>query len=68
MTLFSFHDGNSSHDFNGMVSEVLIFDHLLDASARSTVESYIVSKTVPEPATMSLLALGGVAMLRRRKK
>ncbi len=25
-------------------------------------------ETVPEPATMSLLALGGIAMLRRRKK
>ena len=27
-----------------------------------------VTATVPEPATMSLLALGGIAMLRRRKK
>ena len=29
--------------------------------------NYDLRKTIPEPATMSLLALGGLALLRRRK-
>ena len=31
-------------------------------------ESYQVSGTIPEPATMSLLAIGGVAALIRRRR
>jgi hypothetical protein len=32
------------------------------------IDTITVSGTVPEPATMSLLALGGIAMLRRRRR
>ena len=49
VTLFGFHDGNNSHDFNGLVSEVLIYDHLLDESQRGEVEAYLVAKaSVPD--------------------
>lgn len=44
VTLFSFHDGNNGFDFNGLVSEVLIYDHFLDAAARTQVENYLRSK------------------------
>jgi len=69
VTLFGFHDGNNTHDFNGSVSEVLIYDHLLDAGQRAQVESYIVSKTIPEPCSAALLGVSGLAfILRRRRK
>ncbi len=44
VTLFSFHDGNNGHDFNGFVSEVLIYDHLLSPADQATVEAYLASK------------------------
>ena len=47
--LFGFHDGNNSHDFNGLVSEVLIYDHLLDASTQALVESYLATKASQDP-------------------
>jgi len=37
------------------------------AVSMNVVGDYDVYSTVPEPATMSLLALGGLAMLRRRR-
>jgi|GEM_PF-854424 len=46
VTLFGFHDGNDGHDFNGLVSEVLIYDHLLDAAARAEVERYLEAKVI----------------------
>ena len=59
-TLFGFHDGNASHDFNGRVSEVLIFDHLLDAAARNTVESYLAAKASdPEPIEIGTIVIEG---------
>jgi hypothetical protein len=45
VTLFSFHNGDNTHDFNGAVSEVLIYDHLLTPADQATVEAYLVSKT-----------------------
>ena len=48
VTLFGFHDGNNTHDFNGQVSEVLIFDHILDAAAQTEVEAYLLSKAAPK--------------------
>ena len=68
VTLFSFHNGDSSHDFNGAVSEVLIFDHLLDGTAQTTVEDYLDAKAIPEPATLGMVALfgGGLLFIRRK--
>lgn len=65
-TLFGFWDGNNSHDFNGTISQVLIYDHVLDAGQQAQVESYLAS--VPEPSSAALLGLGGVALLLRRRK
>jgi len=48
VTLFSFHDGNNGFDFNGAVSEVLIYDHFLDAAAQAKVEAYLLSKATPQ--------------------
>jgi len=38
----------------------------LDADGYSNLEEYLHYAAVPEPATLSLLALGGLALLRRR--
>ena len=68
-TLCSFHDGNNAHDFNGAVQEVLIYDHLLDAGQMTTVETYLSTKVqVPEPSSIALLGLGGLALFLRRRK
>ena len=47
---------------DGGIDELQLYDHALSLSEVQTLAN------VPEPATMSLLAFGGVAMLRRRKK
>ena len=49
--------------FPGAIDEVLIYDRLLSGAE---IADYYAS--VPEPAIMSLLALGGSALLRRKKK
>jgi hypothetical protein len=55
--------------FSGVTSTT--FDKIVFSAEKSKatwgIDNITVSE-VPEPATMSLLALGGVAMLRRRKK
>ena len=45
--------------------EMWVFDQALTVGE---VSSLMTSNVVPEPATMSLLALGGIAMLKRRKR
>lgn len=44
-TIFGFWDGNNTHDFNGFVSEVLIYDHILTPADQATVEAYLASKS-----------------------
>ena len=56
------------HFFKGDIAEVLIFQGAMSAADMMTVNSYLMSKySVPEPATMSVLAMGGLALLRRWK-
>lgn len=62
------HDSNSfSPDGNASIR--FTYRGVTGASYDSGVVDYSVNVTaVPEPATMSILALGGLALLRRRKK
>lgn len=54
---------------NGYIAEVLIYDELLDAGQRASVESYLNNKwIVPEPGSAAVLALVGLPLLARRRR
>ena len=58
---------NSPHGwgtFNGDMDEVAIFDYALSAANAAA----LYEAAIPEPATLSLLALGGVAALLRKRR
>lgn len=50
---------NSGNRFIGLVDDVRIYSHVLSASE--------VAALVPEPSSLALTALGGIALLRRRR-
>jgi len=54
----------TTHTHNGQMDELYIFDEAIDAA---TVSSLYGNNVVPEPATLGILALGGLSVLRRRK-
>jgi len=54
-------------DWDSMSNGTAGIDYVLTAGA-GDLEGYGVLAIVPEPATMLLLALGGLAMLRRRRR
>lgn len=49
------------------IAEVLLYDHALTTQEVADVTDYLQAKYVPEPASMFLLGLGGLAVLKRRK-
>ncbi|MCY2925938.1 MAG: PEP-CTERM sorting domain-containing protein, partial [Planctomycetota bacterium] len=59
----------ASRGWAGGIGEVLIYDRWLSDAERQSVESYLADKwlVTPEPATLSLLALGAMTMRRRRR-
>jgi len=64
----SINNGINDNYFNGDIAEVLIYQGVLSDADRMAVESYLMDKYgIPEPATMSLLAIGGLTLLRRRR-
>jgi hypothetical protein len=54
----------TTFSMNGQIDELYIFNEAIDAT---TVGNLFNTNTIPEPATFALLALGGMAALRRRR-
>ncbi len=65
------YEPNNNGDENAI--ELFASDHTMgpsawnDLSKNNSLTSYIVEYEVPEPATLSLLAIGGLTLIRRRK-
>jgi len=51
-----------------MVSTAAVWDHALTTDEVAGMGSTTTALTIPEPATMSILAIGGLALLRRNRK
>ena len=50
--------------FDGLIDEFALYGTVLD---QPTIEAHYDAGVAPEPTTMAMLALGGVAMIRRRR-
>jgi hypothetical protein len=57
-------DWNNTNGFTGYQDDIRIFQGILSVNEMEAVRQ---GDLVPEPATLSLLAVSGLAMLRRRK-
>jgi hypothetical protein len=55
---------SQANSFYGQIDELYIFDEAINST---TVASLFNSNVVPEPSSLVLLGLGGLAMLRRRR-
>jgi len=56
--------------WNGMIDDVRIYDSAIDQQGATDlfVNTYSAARpTIPEPATIALLGLGGLALLRRKR-
>ena len=60
---------NSGGPLLGDIAEVILYDRVLTTAERQGVEEYLYAKYfIPEPTTLSLLALGGLGLLARRRR
>ena len=54
----------TTFSMNGQIDELYIFNQAIDST---TVSSLFTSNTIPEPSVMMIMALGGLAVLRRHR-
>ena len=52
---------------NGDFAEILVYEGGLNDTEIADVEAYLAAKYIPEPMTMSLVAIGGLLLARRRR-
>lgn len=65
----NFFADNDWEDAWGLVGNVAVWDHALTSDEIAAMGSTTTPLVfTPEPATMSLLAIGGLALLRRNRK
>ena len=58
----------ATRTMKGFLDDIAIFDHVLTAAEQTTLWTEGVGAVIPEPATMLVLALGGLATLIRRRR
>jgi len=64
-TLLGSRNGATNYDVQGWMDEVAFFNYELSADEAEWLSQ---NSLVPEPATMALLAIGGLGMLARRRR
>jgi len=61
-------DGKTPFQFTGDVAEILVYDRALSDQERTQVQQSLTAEHIPEPTSVALLGLGGLALLPRRRR